>query len=375
MYHNLIKDIVSKFIIVLILLLNASFVQAADIDTLSTVYNITRKEYIEDISIAKIATLSLKGINKLDKNLKIADDNKRMTIYYKSKVVKSFLKPENENDLEAWVKLSDKIIREAMESSPQVAKKDFELVDTMLVYAFENLDTDSHYYPDVESKDNKIKYRRNFADRVIDNVLYLKLLSFNKYTRQSVIDAIDKNPDVKGVILDLRGNNGGILGEAIEITNIFLDEGIIVSTKGRRADSTKFYMAEAGDKINNKPMVVLIDGQTASSAEVVTASLHEQGRAKVVGTSSFGKGSVQNLIAFDNGSALALTSAYFYTPAGMKITGDGLQPDVCTFEMPDTKNMDNLLAIKRKEKCPKEARLEKELEINTALRLINDSLK
>jgi carboxyl-terminal processing protease len=133
---------------------------------------------------------------------------------------------------------------------------------------------------------------------------------------------------VKGLILDLRNNGGGLLNSAIEVSDLFLEEGKILSIKGRDKRSTKDYMATPNAVPRNYPMVVLINGATASASEIVAGALQDQHRALILGTQSFGKGSVQTVETLRDGSGLKLTIARYYTPSGRSIQAKGIEPDI-----------------------------------------------
>jgi carboxyl-terminal processing protease len=130
------------------------------------------------------------------------------------------------------------------------------------------------------------------------------------------------------VVLDLRNNPGGLLNEAISVTDAFLDSGEIVSTRGRNPEDGERFNATPGDMIDGKPMVVLINGGSASASEIVTGALQDHHRAIVVGTKSFGKGSVQSLIPLKGDGAMRLTTARYYTPSGRSIQALGISPDI-----------------------------------------------
>ena len=147
------------------------------------------------------------------------------------------------------------------------------------------------------------------------------------------------------LILDLRSNPGGLLTQAIKVTDIFLTRGEIVSTRGREKKDIKRYRAKTGDKIDGKPLVIIIDGGSASASEIVAGALQDHRRAIVIGTKSFGKGSVQTIIPFkknnEDVSGIRLTTARYYTPAGTSIQGKGITPDIIveqgTFESSEYK--------------------------------------
>ena len=143
----------------------------------------------------------------------------------------------------------------------------------------------------------------------------------------------EENKDIKGYVLDLRSNPGGLLSQAVKVTDIFLKRGEIVSTRGREKKDIRRYRAKNKDHTDGKPIVVLINGGSASAAEIVAGALQDHRRAIIVGTQSFGKGSVQTIIPFkrsndDNVSGIRLTTARYYTPSGESIQGKGISPDI-----------------------------------------------
>lgn len=346
----------------------ASAVQEADV---LKIFTEVPKQYAEEIRVEDLGVLMLQGLSNIDKKIKVANDGKRVTFYYDGKVEKSYLKPENSKDAKAWTDMTIKFIDLAVEVSPAAMKKDFELFDLIMEDVVKHLDRDSKYYRSYGAmKDKKLRHKRNFADRMIGNVLYIKILAFNSLTKDKLLEVLEKNQDAKGLIIDLRGSPGGMVSEAVAVADYFLNEGIIGSAIGRSGNT--FYNSQEGDIIDGKPIVVLIDKDTASAAEVLAAALQEQGRAKIVGTNSYGKGSIQNLIEVNEGSVLALTSAYIFTPSGSRLHKVGVIPEVCTSEMPDFKNIDKLLAQPRHRSCPGEARADKGLDIDVARTMLGD---
>jgi carboxyl-terminal processing protease len=160
---------------------------------------------------------------------------------------------------------------------------------------------------------------------------YLRISQFQSRTGDQVNEALDelaeKTP-LKGLILDLRNNPGGVLGSAIEVADAFLDSGLIVYTEGRLPDSDMRFTANATTAAPEVPMVVLINGGSASAAEIVAGALQDQRRAVVMGTTSFGKGSVQQVMPLGNGDGVKLTTALYFTPDGRSIQAQGIAPDV-----------------------------------------------
>ena len=166
------------------------------------------------------------------------------------------------------------------------------------------------------------------------NVGYIRISSFSETTTDDVKKAVEKaqkehKDNLAGSVLDLRNNPGGLLDQAVSVTDLFLDEGEIVSTRPRRPEEIQRYSATKGDIIKDIPIVVLINEGSASAAEIVAGALQDHKRAVVVGTRSFGKGSVQTVIPVSSGiGAIRLTTARYYTPSGRSIQAKGIEPDI-----------------------------------------------
>src|SRR5437870_3613486 len=168
-----------------------------------------------------------------------------------------------------------------------------------------------------------------------DDVGFIRISQFNEQTSEGLKKAIADittqvgKDKLKGYVLDLRNNPGGLLDQAISVSDAFLERGEIVSTRGRNAEETQRYSARAGDLTNGKPIIVLINGGSASASEIVAGALQDHKRATVIGTRSFGKGSVQTIIPLGSGNgALRLTTARYFTPSGTSIQAKGISPDI-----------------------------------------------
>ncbi len=176
-----------------------------------------------------------------------------------------------------------------------------------------------------------------------DDIGYIRITQFNEQTYDGVKNAISRftadmpGDKLKGYVLDLRNNPGGLLDQSIAVSNAFLTSGEIVSTRGRNADETQRYNARPGDLSKGKPVIVLINGGSASASEIVAGALQDHKRATIVGTRSFGKGSVQTIIPLgQNNGALRLTTARYYTPSGRSIQAKGIDPDILILQdVPD----------------------------------------
>ena len=168
--------------------------------------------------------------------------------------------------------------------------------------------------------------------KIVDNkVGYLRLRAFNENSSNQLkkeISKIEKNKKLVGYILDLRNNPGGLLSQAITISDFFLNDGEIVSTRGRKKRENRKFFAKKGDKINGKPLIVLINRGSASASEIVAGALQDQKRAILLGETTFGKGSVQSIIPLKNKGAIRLTISKYYLPSGKSISEVGVVPDI-----------------------------------------------
>jgi carboxyl-terminal processing protease len=173
---------------------------------------------------------------------------------------------------------------------------------------------------------------KSVASKLIDDkVGYLRLKAFNQNSSDQLnkeISEIEKNKRLVGYILDLRNNPGGLLTQAIEVSNFFLDDGEIVSTKGKKNRENRKFFAKKGDKIKGKPLIILINRGSASASEIVAGALQDHKRALLLGEATFGKGSVQTIIPLKNRGALRLTISKYYLPSGKSISEVGVLPDI-----------------------------------------------
>jgi carboxyl-terminal processing protease len=183
---------------------------------------------------------------------------------------------------------------------------------------------------DIEIERDIIKVQ-SVKHRLIDDIGVLRISTFNEQTTlglKKIIEELESsdNPPI-GYVLDLRNNPGGLLTESISVSDIFLEQGEIVSIRGREKKDVKVYSAKKGDLINKKPLIVLINEGSASASEIVAGALQDHDRAVIMGIKSFGKGSVQTVVPIDSG-AIRLTIAKYYTPSGDSIQAVGIEPDI-----------------------------------------------
>ena len=185
----------------------------------------------------------------------------------------------------------------------------------------------------------KIIEVQSVSDKIISkekNIGYVRLKSFNENSDSQFLKSIkkfEKNKKIKGYIIDLRNNPGGLLTQAINITDFFLDDGEIVSTKGRKISETRKFFARKGDEVKGKPVIVLINNGSASASEIFAGALKDHKRAIILGENSYGKGSVQSIIPLRNGGGMRLTISKYYLPSGESISEVGVTPDILVEEV------------------------------------------
>jgi len=173
------------------------------------------------------------------------------------------------------------------------------------------------------------------AKIIKNNIGYLRLKSFNSNSSKQLVEKIrnfEKSKKLTGYILDLRNNPGGLLTQAINVTDFFLNDGEIVSTKGRKASENRRFFAKKGDKVKGKPLIILINNGSASASEIVAGALRDHKRAILLGENTYGKGSVQSIIPLSDGGGMRLTISKYYLPSGQSISEIGVSPDILVEE-------------------------------------------
>lgn len=315
------------------------------------VFNQVKHAYVEEISDQKLMDYAIKGmISELDPHSAYLDSNDfedlqasitgefagvGLEIGLKSGYISVIAPIDDTPASKAGIEAGDRIIR--IDDIP-VKGLNITQVSRMLrgpkntavkITVFRN-DLEDPFEFSLTREIIKIKSVRS---RTLDNnFLYLRISSFQSNSGsdlQTLVDSyLNENPQTKGVILDLRNNPGGDLKAAISVVDTFLDGGLIVYTQGRLANSSINYQAEVGDNTFGLPLVVLINDGSASASEIVAGALQDHRRALIVGTRSFGKGSVQTVAPIDENHAVKLTTALYYTPLGRSIQAQGITPDI-----------------------------------------------
>ena len=349
-----------KILLALLFCNYALTAHAMKVDTqlLNEMLTTINSEYLYEVDNAQLITDGLQILQNFDPQFTVSKGPDRIYVYYNGKITAVLPFPQKTDDINSWSEnISDTLIA-AGKISPNLALHDYELPDLMLQKITQSLDKYSHYYSqfDYAEENESPIFHRNFSERLLDNILYIRIRIFNKQTAKQVERALKENPQVSGAILDLRGNSGGMLDEALKTADFFTENEIITQTAGR-AGKNKHYYTSSEECIFTKPLVILVDGNTASAAEVLAAGLQEQSRAKIVGTRTFGKGTIQNIFQISTGGKLVLTGEQFFTPSGRIIHEQGVMPDICTeYDMHD--------------ECAPQPRTDNEEDISSALDLL-----
>jgi len=320
------------------------------IDLFSEVLERIQNEYVEEIDQAEAMDSAINGLlQSLDPyssymNQKTWEESETETsgefgglgieVSMESGVVKVIAPIDNTPASRAGVKAGDYIIK--INGEQVLGKTLMEAVNSMRGPVGTSIEITVRRKSLKKAKIFKITREiieiKSVISKLIDNkVGYLRLRAFNNNSSDQLkkeISKIEKNKKLVGYILDLRNNPGGLLTQAIEISNFFLNDGEIVSTKGRKNKENRKFFAKKGDKIKGKPLIVLINNGSASASEIVAGALQDQKRAVLLGEATFGKGSVQTIIPLKNRGALRLTVSKYYLPSGKSISDVGVIPDI-----------------------------------------------
>ncbi len=322
----------------------------------TSVLNKVQKDYVEQVSTKKLIYGALKGmINSLDphsgfmtpseyKDLEVSTQGQfggvGMTITLKDGILTVIAPIEDTPAAKAGIEHGDKIIMiDGKPTRDLTLEQDLKMIrgpsgtKVKITVIREGMKQPKTFVLTREIiKIKSVKY-----DVIDGHYGYIRIIQFQETTNSELMKALDEihkktGNNVEGVILDLRNNPGGLLNQAVDVASRFIKSGLIVYTKGRLADQQMKFMASGKNVEPDYPIVALINGGTASASEIVAGALQDHHRAIIVGTPSFGKGSVQTIIPLEDGSALRLTTALYYTPNGKSIQAEGIQPNITMHE-------------------------------------------
>ena len=363
------KNIYSIFLIIFLLLTNFKYVVAANdddiykkIDLFSEVLDKINKEYVEEIDQSEVMDAAINGVlQSLDpysaymspesfQNMQTETSGKfgglGIEVSMEAGVVKVISPLDESPAYRVGVKAGDYIVK--IDEHQVQGKTLMEAVDLMRGSVGSDIEIT------VRRKGVKkaiifkitreiIKIQSVKSKKIDDSIGYIRLTAFNENTSSQIkkkINEFSKNKNIKGYILDLRNNPGGLLSQAIKISDFFLTNGEIVSTKSRKDSENRRWFANKGDIIDGKVLIVLINYGSASASEIVAGALKDNKRAILVGESSYGKGSVQSIIHLKNSGAIRLTISKYYLPSGKSISEVGITPDIEVSESTDEFRID-----------------------------------
>ena len=330
---------------------DASLLPLEELRTFTRVYDHVRNGYVDEINDAKLLEYAIKGmISELDPHSAYLDKEAFADLQASTSGEFGGIGLEVSLD-EGFIKVVTPIddspsARAGIQSGDVVIRIDDKQVKGMDLNKAVNLMRGPKNSPikitvmregvdqplDFDLQRDIIKVQSVRTRLLEQDYFYIRVAQFQLDTGKDVAkklrEQLKKNPDTKGIILDLRNNPGGVLQASVEVVDAFLDGGQVVYTQGRLDNSNIGYNAEAGDITNNLPLVVLINDGSASASEIVAGALQDHKRAVIMGTRSFGKGSVQSVIPISNDRAIKLTTALYYTPNGRSIQAQGIEPDV-----------------------------------------------
>lgn len=352
---NYIKYILTITIIILLNISNKVYSQNIDklyekIDLFSEVLEKIRNEYVEEINPADVIDSAINGVlQSLDPysaymNPEIFEESQTETsgefgglgieITMESGVVKVIAPIDDTPASKAGIKAGDYIVR--INGEQVQGQTLMEAVNLMRGPVGTSIEITVRRKGLRKAKIFKITREiikiESVMSKIVDNkVGYLRLRAFNENSSNQLkkeISKIEKSKKLVGYILDLRNNPGGLLSQAVTISDFFLNDGEIVSTRGRKKNENRKFFAKKGDKIGGKPLIILINNGSASASEIVAGALQDQKRAVLLGETTFGKGSVQSIIPLKNRGALRLTISKYYLPSGKSISKIGVLPDI-----------------------------------------------
>ena len=320
---------------IIYLLLGAVNVRAYEFQRIDDLFSEINSKYDQSLDFGDMVQESCDLIHHYDNELKLYHSHSKVFLYKNNNLITSIEIPQD-NSVIAWRNFVTGLLAESARLSSKIISSAQSLENSILQNTLQKLDNYSRM-------ENSVFSVAGVDYRLQDNILYLRCNSFDTGTSDIIKKIVKKYPQITGFILDLKDNRGGDFDEAIKTADLFLDK-VLIAYRKEKNSSSYFYNASAGDILNGLPIVILTGYNTASAAEIVTAALHEQGRATLIGKKTYGKGCIQYVKDFSD-QKLYLTSGYFFSPSGNAINHIGIQPDICTTEESDYGKTDFSIAL------------------------------
>lgn len=325
-------------------------VKAHDFNEISVLWDVLFSNFDGEINFKNVSLHGGKALSEVDETVRLYNSDSKAFLYKKNNLIATFKFPQN-SDSHAWKQLLIDIIQTGITHSDKLSNNPKMIGNKVIAGIMENLDPYSRVQADATSHNKQMTYK------FIKNVLYVHPAEFYKGCSDYLKKVILSHPAIEGVVLDLRDNRGGDFNEALKTADLFLDSTLIGYRKSKNS-ANRYYVSNAGDILTGRPIIVLTNEHTASSAEVVTAALQEQSRATLIGTKTYGKNSTQLSYTHDE-QKIFITNGAFYTPSGKQINQTGILPKICT-------GLNN--------SCIYSDKNQRNKDIYTAIRLIKENL-
>ena len=330
------------YIFLFALLINSSIASAYEFLEVNKLYRLLGDKHETSTDFRSISIKGAKTLNDFDKDFRLFNSHTKAYLYYKNNLVKVLDLPTEDSSAEAWRTTLTDILSTYNQYSSISDENKQRLEKLVIKNVAKNIDKNSRIEED-SLKSKKLSFK------IKNNIIYISSQNFYNGLADDIKKITSENTNTVGLILDLRNNKGGDFAEAVKVADLFLDNSLIAYSVEN--GKTNYYNSSKGDVLEGKQIVVLVNNKTASAAEIVTAALGEQSRATIIGTKTYGKGSIQSVYHIDNRN-LYVTSGFTYTPSGKMINEAGIIPQICTgiqnsCKISDNKNSskDILLAI------------------------------
>ncbi len=295
--------------------------RAYEFSQIEKLFDLLHTEYKGTADWKELSLKSCAALSQFDKNFKLYNSDTKAFLYEKNNLIGVFELPSNNEHFALWKQFISDILQTGMKRSHKILQNLQALENEVLKRMTAGLD----YASRIEDTDLT---KHQFQYSLSDDILYVQASSFYAGFSDYLKKIITSHPNLVGIVLDFRNNLGGDFSEAIKTADLFLDNTLITFSETSNQPQ-KYYTASVGDILTGRPIIILTNELTASSAEIVTAALNEQSRATIIGTNTFGKDSIQRLYKLGE-KTLFLTYGTFYTPSGKRIGESGISPQICT---------------------------------------------